>query len=277
MSWSPFDNDKLSELMKHSWSWRGSMDFTANDPSKPGSSESSIDLTTDADGNAVAINSKPIADTKAREDIAKLDESVNGKVILPETEFAFNGESFVLMTPPSAYPEAGKTYVVTFNGQEYVLPVTVEDPGAYVFTGDDGGSEVIFVCVVFPDEFATQYGAYVGVETAAETCTISIVEKPAAVGGGVYVVNGEATLDMNTLNISGTFDKTVAEIVQAYNEGQIVYLRLTIAEFGMVLLMTASCYTENVLAWNGIVEGIIFMVTATADGELSGAGASLLG
>ena len=177
-----------------------------------------------------------------------LPSTPEAKVILPGTEFAFNGDSFSLTTPPPAYPEVGKTYVVTFNGQEYVLPVIYEEEsGAYMFFGTDGGSVIIFTCVFVPAELATQYGAYVGVDTAAETCTLSIVEKPAAVGGGSFVVNATAVGEYDPqygglMAMELSMDKPLAEAIDAFRSGAYVAVNMAgLMEGAAVRIPAVSC------------------------------------
>ena len=160
---------------------------------------------------------------------ADFDDNGNakGKVILPETELErFDEAGFMLMTPPSAYPEVGKTYVVNFNGHEFVLPVS-ELQGFSGFLSDTGNPETTFFIGSIPDEFASQMGGiYVMVETGAETCTLSIVEKPAAVGGG-----GTMLINMSTDNgVDIEIDRDFSEIKSAIESGimPVVAFRFTL-------------------------------------------------
>ena len=206
----------------------------------------SVDLTTDADGNAVAINNTPIADAQAREDIETLKNNGGGSggtglpattegdmflvtdktgtpvwakrtdmptVILPETELTLVNEGdthgFFLTTPPPAYPEVGKTYVVTFNGQRFELQA--EDDGDNMYFYCENNFAILFL----QGESAAELGAYVGVETLAETCTLSIVEKPAAVGGG-----GTMLINMSADNgVDIEIDRGFSEIKAAIESG----------------------------------------------------------
>ena len=196
---------------------------------------------------------------------AEFDENGNakGKVILPEMELELEssdgpGENyFMLYTPPNAYPEDGKTYMVNFNGQEYALPATnVDEGGCYAFMHE--GENGYFTIAIGANGLIETAGCYVMVITDAESVTLSIVEKPAAVGwGGVFIVHATPIGETDPRNdgvfaLSLSVDKTYEEAKEAFRNGSYLAVELSMNE-GNISRLTFNSYD----AWDG-GEGLTF-------------------
>ena len=109
MSWSPFDNDKLSELMKHSWSWRGSMDFNAGTPSTPGEAASDVDWNENDPNSPAYIKNRTHW------------EEVSSGTLLAERSPDMIEDGVAIYAYPclSIDPSPGVTYTVKYNGTTY--------------------------------------------------------------------------------------------------------------------------------------------------------------
>ena len=89
-------------------------------------------------------------------------------------------------------------------------------------------------------------------------------------GGGVFIVNGTAAFSDDMKMVSGTFDKTIAEVMEAHNAGKIVQLRANFPDTGGTMLMMASMEQSGVIVWQGIIETMIVAVFPVEDGVLQG-------
>jgi hypothetical protein len=140
-----------------------------------------------------------------------------------------------------------------------------------------GNPTAPFVAVLYEAEENGAYGMIVSLEDVS-TVTLSIVQVGAASGGGsasagsggVFVVNGIAAFSEDMTGISGTFDKTIAEVMEAHHAGKIVQLRANFPDAGATMLMMASIEKSGMIIWQGILETMIVGIYPVEDGVLQG-------
>ena len=120
-------------------------------------------------------------------------------VILPETVLTWNDEykSYEYTNPLKTFPEAGKSYTVTYNGVGYdctAIANAIPNGPTFIMMGntslmgvDGGDSNIPFVVSCYPDEMASESGLYLDFILAPDgkpvqdgsgtSVTLSIVEK----------------------------------------------------------------------------------------------------
>lgn len=192
-------------------------------------------------------------------------------VVLEETTVTGEGE-LALGTPFNVQPEAGKTYMVTYNGTPYDCPGVAHDldgvmgvllGNAAMAEGSGGNEEAPFVIVVVPPAFVEQMGAYAAIYDAsgATSVTLSITissdQLEDSSGGNLIIMATPTPDDENT---DAMMDKSFSETMTAIKAGKNVVVWLQDLNAYRVLYLTV--FTETTIHFSATT----YMLSASNTG-----------
>lgn len=184
-------------------------------------------------------------------------EEVTDEILLPEQNYSFVGTSFddAFTTTPTFEFTGGSTYTVIWDGEEYSCiayyapepnGMALGNPSLGGVTGG-GGNEPF--CVVFFNGriliFPETSGKHTFLIKAGNTTIHKIDEK-------FLPEQKPATLLVTCNDDMGTFDKPYSEILEAYNNGQIVQAK--IGGSASIFTVVAVDSNEIVLATSSVID-----------------------